>query len=72
MGIATVVLALMLGRVKITPASYSLFMQSVQVTLLTFAGLCLVGVFLSLARGRLHAGPQPVTVSRGTENRHGL
>lgn len=55
MGIATVVLTLMLGRVPMTPAAYPLFMKSLQVTLGIFSGLCLAGVLLSLVRGRLHA-----------------
>jgi EmrB/QacA subfamily drug resistance transporter len=57
MGIATVVLTLMLGRVPISPATYPLFIRSLQVSLAIFTGLCLVGVLLSLARGRLHAAP---------------
>ena len=72
MGIAAVVLALMLGRVKITPASYPLFMQSVQLTLLIFTGLCLLGVFLSLARGRLHGEAQRSADFGSTQRRRGL
>jgi EmrB/QacA subfamily drug resistance transporter len=57
MGVATVVLTLMLGRVPITPATYPLFIKSLQMTLAIFTGLCLAGVLFSLARGRLHAAP---------------
>ena len=39
------------------PATYPLFIRSLQVSLAIFTGLCLVGVLLSLARGRLHAAP---------------
>jgi hypothetical protein len=55
--VATVVLTLMLGRVPITPATYPLFIKSLQMTLAIFTGLCLAGVLFSLARGRLHAVP---------------
>jgi EmrB/QacA subfamily drug resistance transporter len=53
MGIATLIFALYLGRVQITPANYPLFMKSVRLAFTVFAGLCLCGTFASLARGRV-------------------
>jgi len=51
MGIATLLFALFLGRVEITPELYPLFATSVKVAFAVFAVLCVIGVFASLARG---------------------
>jgi EmrB/QacA subfamily drug resistance transporter len=56
MGIATVIFALFLGRVQISPANYPLFMQALKAAFLIFSGLCLGGTFASLVRGKLHQG----------------
>jgi EmrB/QacA subfamily drug resistance transporter len=53
MGIATMVLALQIGKVEITPGRYPLFLTSMRVALLVFAGLCTVSVSASLARGKV-------------------
>ncbi len=56
MGIATMIIALHVGRVQITPANQEAFLQAVRTGFLTFAGLCVVGIFASLARGNRDAG----------------
>ena len=51
MGIATLLFALFLGRVEITPELYPLFSTSARTAFAVFAALCVIGVFASLARG---------------------
>jgi EmrB/QacA subfamily drug resistance transporter len=51
MGIATLIFALYLGQVAITPEVYPQFMASLKPAFAVFAVLCFVGVFASLARG---------------------
>jgi EmrB/QacA subfamily drug resistance transporter len=53
MGIATLIFALFIGRAQITPEYYPALIKSVRVALLVFAGLCGVGIYFSLYRGRL-------------------
>ncbi|MFH2107373.1 MAG: MFS transporter [Chrysiogenia bacterium] len=53
MGIATLVFSLFIGKVRITPAIYPLFLNSMRVSFIIFFVLCCCGVFFSLARGRL-------------------
>ena len=62
MAVATVVLALIIGRQAITPANYDLFLRSIHTVFLISASLCLCGVYFSWFRGRVHAAersPQP-------------
>jgi len=54
MGLATLIFALNLGRVKITPENHLLFLHSAKTAFLLFAGLCFAGIFASLARGKMH------------------
>jgi len=56
MGIATLILALIVGQVQITPAYHPQFIHSVRVAFAIFAALCLGGVFASLARGNMRSG----------------
>jgi EmrB/QacA subfamily drug resistance transporter len=51
MGIATLIFALYLGQVVITPEVYPRFLASLKPAFAIFAVLCFVGVFASLARG---------------------
>ncbi|MCG6929248.1 MAG: MFS transporter [Desulfofustis sp.] len=51
MAIATVVLALIVGREMITPDKYDLFLRSVHTVFSISTGLCLVGVYFSWFRG---------------------
>lgn len=55
MGIATVLFALFLGRVQITPEYHPALIRSIQTAFGVFALLCLGGVFASLVRGKLRA-----------------
>jgi EmrB/QacA subfamily drug resistance transporter len=52
-GIATLLFALYIGRVEITPESYPLFLSSVKTAFAIFAVLCVGGIFASLARGKV-------------------
>ncbi len=53
MGVAMLVVALYVGKVEITPAYYGLFLTSARVTFTIFVGLCILGIFASLARGNV-------------------
>jgi len=55
MGIATMVFSVNIGRVQISPANYPLFLKSVHIIFIIFTVLCVLGIFASLARGKLHA-----------------
>ncbi|MFN2225763.1 MAG: MFS transporter, partial [Anaerolineae bacterium] len=52
-GIATLLFALYIGRVEIMPENYPLFLASARTAFLIFAVLCVLGIFASLARGRI-------------------
>jgi len=53
MGVAMLVIALFVGKVKITPEYFPQFLRSVQVCFAIFAVLCFAGIFSSLVRGKL-------------------
>jgi EmrB/QacA subfamily drug resistance transporter len=53
MAIATLVFSLFIGKLRITPASYPLFLHSLRVSFFIFFVLCCCGVFFSMARGRV-------------------
>jgi hypothetical protein len=53
MGIVTVLFAVLIGRVEITPEYYAPFLQSMKIAFIVFAVLCFLGIFASLARGGL-------------------
>ena len=53
MATCTLVLAIFLGRQQIAPALHAVFLQGVRVTFAIFAVLCVLGVFASLARGKV-------------------
>lgn len=50
-GIATLVFALFIGRVQITPSQYPALLESIQLCFVVFTALCFVGVFVSWWRG---------------------
>jgi EmrB/QacA subfamily drug resistance transporter len=52
MGIAMMIFALYVGRVKITPEQHPVFLASIKMAFLVFGVLCAFGVFASLARGK--------------------
>lgn len=53
LGIAMLIFAVYIGRVKITPEHYPLFLKSARVAFGVFAVLCFAGIFSSLARGKV-------------------
>jgi len=53
LAIVQLIFALIIGQVVITPESPGLFMQSNQLAFLLFTVLCFVGIFASLARGKV-------------------
>lgn len=56
MGIATLVLALFIGRAQITPESYPMLIKSIMVVFIICSALGIVGIYFSLYRGRLRPG----------------
>jgi len=59
MGIATLLFALYLGPVAITPDLYPLFLTSAKTAFAVFTALCVIGVFASLARGDIRDKEHP-------------
>jgi len=57
MGIATLAIAVLVGKVKMSPEHYPLFLKSMHVSFFVFSILCGAGIFASLARGALHNTP---------------
>ena len=53
MGIATLLFAVFLGREQITPELDDEFMMAMNVAFAIFTFLCFLGIFASLARGKL-------------------
>lgn len=54
MGIATMVFSIYIGRVEISPSNYPFFLESVHIIFVIFTVLCVLGIFASLARGKVH------------------
>jgi MFS family permease len=53
LGIAVLIFALYIGRARITPEYYPLFLTSMKLAFIIFALLCFGGIFASLARGKI-------------------
>jgi len=53
MGIAMLLFSVIIGRVKITPQYFGLFLKSIRIAFTIFSALCFFGIFASLARGKL-------------------
>jgi EmrB/QacA subfamily drug resistance transporter len=53
MGTIMMILALAMGRTRITPEYYDLFLHSARIGFAVFAALCFLGVFASYARGNV-------------------
>ncbi|MDI6701117.1 MAG: MFS transporter [bacterium] len=53
MGIAMLIFAIYIGKVQITSENYSLFLSGMKTAFLIFSLLCFIGIFLSLARGKI-------------------
>lgn len=56
MALATLMLALFIGRAPIQPANHDAFLACIKTSFAIFAGICLAGVYFSLNRGRLRDG----------------
>jgi MFS family permease len=52
-GIATLILTIYVGNVRIAHENYSLFLISEKAAFIVFAALCFAGIFASLARGKV-------------------
>ncbi|MBI4289015.1 MAG: MFS transporter [Chloroflexi bacterium] len=52
LGVVMLLFAVLVGKVQITPEYYPLFLKSTRIAFITFAVLCLGGIFASLARGK--------------------
>ena len=53
MAAAALIFSIFVGRAKITPEHFAEFLHSVRTAFGLFAGLCVIGVFVSLARGKV-------------------
>jgi EmrB/QacA subfamily drug resistance transporter len=53
MGIAMVIFALSIGSARITPEYYPQFLTSMKTAFMIFSSLCFLGIFASLARGKV-------------------
>ena len=53
MGIAMLLFSLFIGKVEIQPENYALFIKSIKTAFSIFALLCFLGIFASLARGKV-------------------
>ncbi len=59
MGIAMFVFSLFMGKAKIEPEVYPMFMKSMKLIFIIFTILCFLGVFASLNRGKLNHHSEP-------------
>jgi EmrB/QacA subfamily drug resistance transporter len=57
MGTATLIFAVVIGRVEIAPQHHVVLVKSLHYAFFVFSGLCVIGILLSLARGELRSGP---------------
>jgi EmrB/QacA subfamily drug resistance transporter len=57
MSFVMMVFSLYLGEVEITPQYYPQFLSSVKVAFVVFSALCVLGIYASLARGKLRKDP---------------
>jgi EmrB/QacA subfamily drug resistance transporter len=53
MGITMIIMAVVIGRVTITPEYYSVFLTSTKIAFGAFSVLCAVGIYTSLSRGKV-------------------
>jgi MFS family permease len=58
MVLSLMLFSLFIGPVQITPQYYPLFLKSVRTAFVISAALCFVGIFVSIARGRIRADNQ--------------
>jgi len=55
MGIVTTIFAIYMGKVQITLEIHPIFLKSVNLIFTVFSTLCFIGIFASLARGKLRS-----------------
>ncbi|WP_342675763.1 MFS transporter [Methanofollis sp. UBA420] len=60
MGFVMMIFSVVIGRVAITPAEHAQLLTSVNLAFVAFTALCVLGVFFSLARGRVRGETQRV------------
>ncbi len=53
MGIATLILAIYIGKAQITPQYYPSFLEGEKIAFIVFGIICFIGIFASFGRGRL-------------------
>lgn len=54
MGAVMIIFSIFIGRVQLLPKYYPQYLKSIKVAFLLFTILCFLGIFASLARGRVH------------------
>jgi EmrB/QacA subfamily drug resistance transporter len=55
MAIVTVVFAVSIGKVRIEPENFALFLNAVRICFVIFSGLCTLGIFFSFFRGKIRS-----------------
>ncbi|MCA1747104.1 MAG: MFS transporter, partial [Bacteroidales bacterium] len=53
MGIVLILFSLLIGKTEITPQVHAPFLQSMRISFTLFAILCFIGIFASIARGKV-------------------
>ena len=56
MALILLLFSLFIGEVELSPAYYPAFLKTMQISFAIFTALCLIGIFASIVRGRLHQG----------------
>jgi len=56
MGTVIVIFSIFIGSAKISPANQGAFLTSAHIAFILFSALCFIGIFASLARGKIHNG----------------
>lgn len=56
MGLVMMILSIIIGKMRITPDLYPLFLKSAKIALVINGSLCFIGIFSSLARGKVRPG----------------
>ncbi|KUG04643.1 efflux pump antibiotic resistance protein [hydrocarbon metagenome] len=64
MALATLMITLYIGKAPITPPTYDLFLASSHISFSIFTLLCIVGIYFSYSRGKMH------TVDDAAEEKH--
>jgi len=54
MALILLLFSLFIGEVELSPAYYPAFLKTMQISFSIFTALCLIGIFASIVRGRLH------------------